>query len=478
MPSIKGTPITYKSNSTAMEREVSDTDGVFSKRLINNWAELPMTLRRRQKHRPDILSQFTDYSESENEFHCKSYEPKVFNNSQRIVSRSEFLRKFESTESVSSGKDTSADPRKYTRETRKPTPDSPYSRLDEDYRKHYENHDTRLAYRRKCNFTTVKQETMKGFSDDERKTNSPDSLLMKSSESELSSDEYGHTDDSGAFLEQATKTDRGSGSSSFVKFFAAKDGVSKRKKLNSTDQLDLNKNIRQHGKSFAKESFSQQTFEYENIPRIDMSKLEQKSLMSSIVRAGERQLTTIEQLRIEEGCELRNSKNTTALTSSVTERQQQQQPAQPRTTTLKDDTESSIKTNDVIQDFYQERELQVTGRDNNGERKIGKKMETITEENADGSKLSVREILKRFEELRTQNETQIEEKTNDRTLNAIQETLKKLDEKVKSCQVVIIVSFVIVYYCHRVNCPVNDRRSLHKLMLSGMQMYNIRVTLK
>lgn len=426
MPSVKGL-----SPSSIMEREVSDTEGVFSRRLLSNWAELPTTLRRRQRHRPDILNQFTDYSESsESEFH--KLEPKSFSNVQRIVRRSEFLRKFEYNDLAR--KDIT-DPRKDPRE-RRPTPESPFSRLDEGYWKHYESIDSKSAYRKKGNF--IGRHETRNLSDEDRKTNSPDSLLMKSSESELSSDEYGHTDDSGAFLEQASHPDRQPKAkrNSFIKFFA-KDSNREKKKLDS-EYLDVNKNIRQGSESFRKETFGHQKFDYENIPRIDMSKLDQKSFLHPIVRANDRQ-PTIEQLRIEEGCELRNYKNTAALKNAREKKPIQQKPK---------DEES--RTNDnLIQEFYDGEQIIVR---TNGERKIAK-METITEENADGSKLSVREILKRFEELRTQNEAattcndsemQSEDKTSDKTLNTIQETLKKLDEKVKSYQVVYSIHHV--YY--------------------------------
>lgn len=423
MPSVKG-----QSPSSAMEREVSDTEGVFSKRLLSNWAELPTTLRRRQRHRPDILNQFTDYSESsENEFH--KFDPKSFSNVQRIVRRSEFLRKFEFNDLVR--KDV-LEPRKDPRE-RRATPESPFSRIDEGYWKHYEIPDSKLAYRKKGNF--IGRHEVRNLSDEERKTNSPDSLLMKSSESELSSDEYGHTDDSGAFLEQASHSDRQTKTkkSSFIKFFA-KDGKEKKK---DSEHLDVNKNVRPGSEIFRKESFSQQKFEYENIPRIDVSKLDQKAFLHSITRANDRQ-PTIEQLRIEEGCELRNSKNTAALKNTRDKKPVQQKDGEPRT------------NDNLIQEFYDGEQTVVRI---NGERKVAK-METITEENADGSKLSVREILKRFEELRMQagttttcndSEMQSEDKSSDKTLNTIQETLKKLDEKVKSYQVAYSIRHVYYY---------------------------------
>lgn len=424
MPSIKGPQVPL--NCIAMEREVSDTEGVFSRRLISNWAELPTTLRRRQKHRPDILNQFTDYSESsENELH--NFEPKTFSNVQRIVRRSEFLRKWETTELIR--KDVS-DLRKDILRDRKSTPENPFSHLDDDYRKHYVNQDSKLGYRKKSHF--ISRQEVKNFSDEDRKTNSPDSLLMKSSESELSSDEYGHTDDSGAFLEQVShldktpKTER----NSFIKFFA-KDSSRKKKKVEQ-DLLDVNKNVRSGSELFKKESLGQQKFDYENIPRIDVSKLDQKSFLNPILRASQRQ-PTIEQLRMEEGCELRNPKNATTLKSAREKLVQQK---------LKDE---EPKAKDITQELYDGEQMIVRA---NGERKMAK-METIAEENADGSKLSVREILKRFEELRTQNEIHAEEKTNDKTLNTIQETLKKLDEKVKNYQVMSCHVYCYCYYYWR-----------------------------
>ena len=412
-----------------MEREVSDTEGVFSRRLLSNWAELPTTLRRRQKHRPDILNQFTDYSESsENEFH--KFEPKSFSNVQRIVRRSEFLRKFEFSDLAQ--KDI-LDPRKDSRE-RRPMPESPFGRLNEGYWRHYEKiQDTKVAYRKKGNFIG------RNLSDDDRKTNSPDSLLVKSSESELSSDEYGYTDDSGAFLEQASHSDRQCKGkrNGFIKFFA-KDGSKEKKKLDF-EHLDVNKNIKQISEPFKKESFDQQKFEYENIPRIDVSKLDQKTFLQPVMRANDHQ-PTIEQLRLEEGCELRNFKNTAVLKNI-----QEKKPIQQ-----KSKEEEQPRTNDnLIQELYDGEQIIVR---TNGERKLAK-METITEENADSNKLSVREILKRFEELRTQtdatttcnDEMQNEDKTSDKTLNTIQETLKKLDEKVKSYQVAYSICHVYYY---------------------------------
>jgi hypothetical protein len=405
-----------------MEREVSDTEGVFSRRLVSNWAELPTTLRRRQKHRPDILNQFTDYTEySGNELHrLPAYEQKALSNVQRIVHHSEFPRKLESSDVARN------DTRKNTRECRAVQgSESPPSRLDEGYWRHYENQEPRLAHRKRSHLTGRQEK--RNLSDEDRKTNSPDSLLMKSSESELSSDEYGHTDDSGAFLEQASQLqDKASKAkrSSFIKFFTRESGKQKRK--TEFDHLDINKNIRQGLEPFRKESFGQQKFEYENIPRIDMSKLDQKPLLHPIARPSDTCQPTIEQLRLEEGCELRNSRN--ALASKRRPVQQKDEPSKP---------------SDAIRDPLCESEQMIARA--NGERKTAK-METITEENADGSKLSVREILKRFEEnLRTQGDVattysdsnnELDDKTSDKTMDTIQETLRKLDEKAKGYQIV------------------------------------------
>lgn len=436
-----------------MEREVSDTEGIFSKRLSSNWAELPTTLRKKPKHRPEILSQFVDPSEiSENE--TKKIEPKPFNNVQRIVRRSEFLRKLETNEN---GKNVD-----YRRDAKidKKSSEYSFSRVDEDYRKHYEDHDSKLGPRRKSISNLVGKFDHKNFSDEDRKTNSPDSLLVKSSESDLSSDEYGQTDDSGAFLEKASnreKGPKGEQRNRFIKFFA-KDECKRKKKQEDkkaspdSGHLDVNKNnVKQISRiieSTKKDSkgVNQQKFEYENIPRIDVSKLDQKPFLNPITATvnsinssnSDRPQPTIEQLRLEEGCLLRNSKNSSPFgplrnnNDNIETKYRAQSPAR------QNQNAEDIQMNELIQDFYDSD--QIVGRVN-GERKVSK-METITEENADGSKLSVREILKRFEELRTQNETQVEEKSSDKTLTTIQETLKKLDEKVKSYQVTIPIRFL------------------------------------
>ncbi|KAG7210139.1 hypothetical protein KM043_011700 [Ampulex compressa] len=426
-----------------MEREVSDTEGVFSKRLSSNWAELPTTLRRRQKHRPEILSQFTDFSESsESEF--RKSEPRVFGNVQHIVRRSEFLRRLDAHEN--SRKD--SDPRKESKLERRATPDYPFSRLEEDYRKHYDDQDAKLGPRRRSLSSLIARQEPKSLSDEDRKTNSPDSLLVKSSESDLSSDEYGQTDDSGAFLEKASNLDRGSRGEQrnrFIKFFAKdeckrKKFAEERKASPDSSHLDVNRNnVRQTArilesarKEGRKELLVQQKFEYENIPRIDVSRLDQKSYLNPVARGLSGSIAlqsqpTIEQLRQEEGCQLRNSRNLRAKNPEAQELAKRGA-ASP---VPRGQNAEEARVNELIQDFYDGEQIAARAV---GERKVSK-METITEENADGSKLSVREILKRFEELRTQNEMQAEEKSNDKTLTTIQETLKKLDEKVKSYQI-------------------------------------------
>lgn len=426
-----------------MEREVSDTEGIFSKRLSSNWAELPTTLRKKQKHRPEILSQFIDPSEiSENE--CRKIEPKPFNNVQRMIRRSEFLRKLETNEN---GKN--LDHRKDIKIEKRST-DYSFFR-DEDYRKHYEDQDQKLGPRRKSLSNLVGKFESRNFSDEDRKTNSPDSLLVKSSESDLSSDEYGQTDDSGAFLEKASNREKGPKNdqrNKFIKFFA-KDECKKKKKQEDrkvspdSGKVDVNKNnvkqisrILESTKKDSKEPkiSNQAKFEYENIPRIDVSKLDQKPFLSPVTSINPDRppsQPTIEQLRLEEGCLLKNSKNVQPVPTKSNECFEIKYRAQSPARHKQNNEEAQV--NELIQDFYDSE--QIVGR-MNGERKVSK-METIAEENADGSKLSVREILKRFEELRTQNEAQVEEKSNDKTLTTIQETLKKLDEKVKSYQVTI-----------------------------------------
>lgn len=99
-----------------------------------------------------------------------------------------------------------------------------------------------------------------------------------------------------------------------------------------------------------------------------------------------------------------------------------------------------LRLEGLIQDLYNSDQMSAKS---NSERKLGK-METITEEH-DGSKLSVREILKRFEDLRTRNDSHNGDKSGDRTLMSIQETLDKLDEKVKNYQVETFISDSNIY---------------------------------
>lgn len=316
-----------------MEREVSDTEGNFSRRLAHNWAELPTTLRRRQKHRPEILSQFTDFSESsENEFRKVETRP---TNVQRIVKRSEFLRRLELNDIRRN------DDHLEKNGHRKSTPDQFY-RPPSECRRYYD--EEKLGQQRRNHFAKFDP---KSISDEERKTNSPDSLLVKSSESESSSDEYGHTDDSGAFLEKVSNFEKGSRlkkyknrvlyeqgihSNGFIKFFAKDEWKRKSKQEEKTspenNKLDVNKNIKKNSKTETpigrifgsndaskskevKRDYLAQRYEYENIPRIDISKLEQRALPGNLKESESRNTTqpTIEQLRIEQGCQLRNTKN-------------------------------------------------------------------------------------------------------------------------------------------------------------------------
>lgn len=485
-----------------MEREVSDTEGVFSRRLSSNWAELPNTLRRRQKHRPEILSQFTDFSESSESELFRRQEAPWQQQPRRVVKRSELLRKFEDREvRMDSGC-------YWNRGRVDKRPSS--GCLDDDYRKHYEtsgminnnnnnnnNETSRLGQHRRGKTSEDSNNRSAGrydreyrsFSDEERKTNSPDSLLVKSSESESSSDEYGHTDDSGAFLEKPSSFDRAprtkyemfngtrineqhrvSQKSRFAKFFSpAREDVAEPKRPKSSPEnrkssssvasetrLDVNKNVtRKIGNANAKRDEDDKfiesgppKYEYENIPRIDVSKIDQKSLQKS---PRDRQ-PTIEQLRMEAGCQLRNTRNSAAIGDDRDEPTKKTTCSSPTSATSSSSPSSissptgnrssqpsleELRLEGLIQDFYNTDQISAANRAS-AERKISK-METITEEKQDGSKLSVREILKRFEELRMQNEMQNEERHGDKTLNTIQETLKKLDEKVKSYQVEIFI---------------------------------------
>ena len=316
-----------------MEREVSDTEGIFSRRLAHNWAELPTTLRRRQKHRPEILSQFTDFSESsENEFRKVDSRP---TNVQRIVKRSEFLRRLELNEIRRN------DDHLEKNGHRKLIPDQFY-RPPSDNKRYYD--EEKLGQQRRSHFAKFDP---KSISDEERKTNSPDSLLVKSSESESSSDEYGHTDDSGAFLEKVSNFEKGSRlkkyknsilceqgihSNGFIKFFAKDEWKRKSKQEERAspeiNKLDVNKNIRKNSRTETpiarffgsndvskpkdlKKDYLAQRYEYENIPRIDISKLEPKALPGNFKESESRSATqpTIEQLRLEQRCQLRNTKN-------------------------------------------------------------------------------------------------------------------------------------------------------------------------
>lgn len=383
-----------------MEREVSDSDGIFSRRLSSNWAELPMTLRRRQKHRPEILSQFTEYSESETEY--RRVDSRASSAGQGFHRRSELLRKLDAKEQLRNSME---------RERRSNAYPDPF------YRDNGRNYVIQQEPRRNS-----RSELLKNLSDEDRKTNSPDSLLVKSSESESSSDEYGHTDDSGAFLENLDKKsfdDKVLQHSRFIKYFAKDDHkfLSKTPSPSESSRLDVNKNVNKNSKigiynknTDPRKDLNGTRYEYENIPRIDISKLDQKPF-----KKGE---MTIEQLRMEEGCMLRNGNGQSGFRWSPDSDCR----SSPRHRQL---TMDELRLEGLIQDFYASDQM------SNGKDRKMSKMETITEEK-DNSKLSVREILKRFEELRTHGD---DEKSNEKTLNTIHETLKKLDEKVKNYQV-------------------------------------------
>lgn len=522
-----------------MEREVSDTEGVFSRRMSSNWAELPNTLRRRQKHRPEILSQFTDFSESSECEYRRQETPTRHVSSpfgqpyRHVLKRSELVRKFENHEDRGDFWDRSRFDKK----------SAAIGCINDDYRKNYEFNNNNNNNNNHKNNNNVKSDKSKlmdklqgrssrkaetersidprydrdypSFSDEERKTNSPDSLLVKSSESESSSDEYGHTDDSGAFLERATNNDRiprtkyemFNGTrvtdqnrvlqkSRFAKFFSSPKDDPETKRSRENDEygktsrdgkFDMNKNVRKIVNDLAKtrkpndrseednllkEKFIESgppRYEYENIPRIDFSKIDHRSFQNSSNPSPKSpsEQPTIEQLRMEAGCQLRNTRNSTndpvknsrdssnredsskkiGTCSSPVSAMSFSSSSSPSsfssTTENRTNRQASIeqlRLEGLIQDFYNNDQINSSNRSND-ERKLSK-METITEEKQDGNKLSVREILKRFEELRMQNEMQNDERQNDKTLNTIQETLKKLDEKVKSYQVEIFTIII------------------------------------
>lgn len=403
-----------------MEREVTD-EALFSHRMSTNWAELPQTLRRRQKHRPDILSQFTDFSETSE---CESRKTDI--KPVKIIKRSELLRKFEINDI------------KIERELS-------YDDYDDDYKSKNQLSGKLFQVRPKTNFPSMMmmmKNEYKNLSDEERKTNSPDSLLVKSSDSELSSDDYGHTDDSGAFLESQLSryenmtnpqtnnnlknkiklinqnniddqsVDARILSNYETKIMSRKNNKEKIIVNKSTENLEQVKDNRKFFNSISPTTptttTSSSSYDYENIPRIDMSKIN--------INKNSSKQPTIEELRMEIGCELRNSDK--------------------KILTNVDNNSQTLEG--LIHDMY------------NDECKKNNKISTIKEEKQDvssvgGSKLSVREILKRFEELRIQNEMQqqADDKNNDKTLTTIKETLEKLDEKVKrSSNQVYIIYFI------------------------------------
>ncbi|KAK0085614.1 hypothetical protein PV325_004796 [Microctonus aethiopoides] len=456
-----------------MEREVTDGDGVFSKCMSNNWAELPQTLRRRQKHRPEILNQFTDYLDpSECELRSMNRKPTSMN-VRRIVKRSELLHKFEMNNWEKSKIDKKLSI----------TTDDNYHRVNPNFP------------------SMIMKNEYRSLSDEERKTNSPDSLLIKSSDSELSSDEYGHTDDSGAFLEsKASKYEnmdrsmqvgqRGRFAKLFSRDETCNERISNGKCIITSQQqpnrkssgcsetrLDMNKNVTRKttkvdaihtaviAPSNQNNDYLQRTdqqrknitsaYDYENIPRIDMTKIMMSNEQGKLAARGTQRQPTIEELRMEVGCQLRNGRHSSAsnenrdeaikkfcdstsptFSSSPSSTNNNNNIINNNNDTNNQSSSSAeeIRLQGFIRDYYNNDQL--SGNRANAERKKSK-METITEEKQDGSKLSVREILKRFEELRMQNEVQqhqqvqSEEKSNDKTFTTIQETLQKLDEKVK-----------------------------------------------
>ncbi|KAJ8681735.1 hypothetical protein QAD02_017527 [Eretmocerus hayati] len=457
-------------------RDVHDSEGVFSGRLASNWAELPQTLRKRelQRHRPDILSQFTDIgSESECSEYPRSVGSFIYQQQQHKSraprsGRSEFLRRLDNRnllhlqhqhQQPSLSYHHQQQQQQFNRRSLQPI----------EQRLRYEAHDMQQLQRRRSlsslEHQQHQQKTQMHGSDEERKTNSPDSLLVRSSESESSmSDEYGHTDDSGAFLEKNPPNNlntvlpdvkQGHGNKlkhKFAKLFApsnkhtnvATNNTSKPNpgEINGKSHVTNGNGLVQNGK---KSNGHSPGFEYENIPRIDIAKLEQRNSWKSASSSSggsssnrdncsptsskPHQQPTIEQLRMEEGCQLRNQRNL-----------QQQRPMFPGGNPS---NAALIREYQQHQQLFRQKSGDQNGRNSsNGSDKMQEDESNGTE--ADGSKLSVREILKRFEELRSHNESQQqqanggsgEDKSSpDRTLNTIQETLQKLDEKVKSYQV-------------------------------------------
>ena len=281
--------------------EVGDSDAVFSRRLGSNWDELPRTLRRKQKHRPDILSQFTDVgSESESEPKIMVEKPDP-NELRRSVKRSEFLRRLES--------------RNLLQFNRMSAP--PLGEL----RLRYEAHDVKRLSQPQHN-------QLHHSEDDERKTNSPDSLLVRSTDSESTcSDDYGHTDDSGAFLEHnkassspphenhndKKKNKKDSGAPLRQRFARLFHRQQTEQSDHKNHKLDHNKNDLRPKSAIGIVNLAPHRFEYENIPRIEMGNVwrgsSRHSTGSSTVVQNQPQ-PSIEQLRMEEGCQLRNHKNT------------------------------------------------------------------------------------------------------------------------------------------------------------------------
>lgn len=190
----------------------------------------------------------------------------------------------------------------------------------------------------------------------------------------------------------------------FIKLFGHEES-SWFRRTSDASSLDVNDNV----KSSSKYS-SPRKFEYENIPRIDVNKFDKRSTND---RSQSRQSYTTDYRQDDD--------SSSTFKSEIGSRNQ------IRPYLFDDPNRRSYES--YIHDYYDTEALTYSMEQR-------QKMETIDEEKqTEASKLSVREILKRFEELGTQKEQQTDERSSDRTLNTIQETLKKLDEKVKSYQV-------------------------------------------
>uniref|UniRef100_A0A0C9R272 Myo15a_0 protein n=2 Tax=Fopius arisanus TaxID=64838 RepID=A0A0C9R272_9HYME len=393
-----------------MEHEISEAEGIFSRRMIANWEELPQTLRRNQTYRPDILSQFTDASEClESEFTDLSSGEKA-PNFQKIVKRSELLRKYEIHE--------------VKRDSSNHVWRNPQNKIS--------SHE--IPDRVKPNFPSMVIKTeYRSLCDPVRKTNSPDSLFFKSSDSE-SSDGGGHTDDSGAISDnQLPGYDGRSIKIGMNRISCQKSGKIQnnneshnRNSSGCESRLDMNKNIShevttkkkdvyikkldgitgQIEKSHKHISLIQSSCKYENIPRVDLSKaLSKNHSKSSQVQ---KRQPTVEELRMEIEHELTNG---------------------AKSPSSCDDDKNIQRANSSrrnSQDFRIDGFFYSIHDKNTSKSKI----ETMTQEKQSNNKLSVREILKRFEELRMNNQAQqqLEEKNADKTVVNLPETVGGINQ--------------------------------------------------